>query len=59
MLATDPYGKYLPGPHGLPQYVCDGNCIVTGVDTGSPSLEGDTRLPCRSRTTCVTSRRRS
>src|SRR3954452_8787591 len=21
MLATDPYGKYLPGPHGLPQYV--------------------------------------
>ncbi len=45
MLATDPYGKYLPGPHGLPQYVCDGNCIVNGVDTGSPSLEGNTSAP--------------
>src|SRR3954447_6627687 len=24
LLATDPYGKYLPGPHGLPQYVTKG-----------------------------------
>ena len=45
MLATDPYGKYLPGPNGLPQYVCNGNCIVGGVDTGSPSLEGNTSAP--------------
>src|SRR3954451_22835837 len=45
MLQTDPYGKYLPGPHGLPQYVCDGNCVVGGVATTSPTLEGDLANP--------------
>ena len=45
MLQTDPYGKYLPGPHGLPQYVCDGNCVVNGVATQSSTLEGDLANP--------------
>src|SRR4051795_11100869 len=45
MLQTDPYGKYLPGPHGLPQYVCDGNCVVNGVTTGSDTLEGNLASP--------------
>ena len=30
MLATDPYGKFLPGPHGLPQYV-----TTTGLVEGN------------------------
>ena len=30
MLATDPYGKYLPGPNGLPQYVTTGHGLVEG-----------------------------
>ncbi|WP_304441390.1 peroxidase family protein, partial [Kineosporia sp. R_H_3] len=34
MLATDPYGKFLPGPNGLPQYV-----------TGSGLVEGDRATP--------------
>ncbi len=34
MLATDPYGNFLPGPHGLPQYVTAGG-LVEG-DLGSP-----------------------
>ena len=63
MLATDPYGKYLPGPHGLPQYVCNGNRDTDdGVDqgTGTTRLEGNvdqTRSRCP--TTSSTSVRRS
>jgi hypothetical protein len=34
MLATDPYGKFLPGPNGLPQYV-----------TGHGMVEGDLTTP--------------
>ena len=34
MLATDPYGKFIPGPHGLPQYV-----------TKSGLVEGDLANP--------------
>src|SRR3954454_22139700 len=30
MLATDPYGKYLPGAHGLPQYVTKNHGLVEG-----------------------------
>jgi Ca2+-binding RTX toxin-like protein len=30
MLATDPYGKFIPGPHGLPQYV-----TATGLVEGN------------------------
>ncbi|MDX6360276.1 MAG: hypothetical protein QOH37_3330, partial [Nocardioidaceae bacterium] len=47
MLQTDPYGKYLPGPNGLPQYVCDGNCKINGnvVLPASPTLEGNTTTP--------------
>jgi len=32
MLATDPYGNFEPGPHGLPQYVTD-NGLVEGDNT--------------------------
>jgi Ca2+-binding RTX toxin-like protein len=47
MLQTDPYGKYLPGPHGLPQYVCDGPCQENGnvVVPASDTLEGDLANP--------------
>ena len=34
MLATDPYGRFIPGPHGLPQYV-----------TRSGLVEGDIAAP--------------
>ncbi len=27
MLATDPYGNFTPGPHGLPQYVTDSGLV--------------------------------
>ncbi|HEX4430756.1 MAG TPA: peroxidase family protein [Frankiaceae bacterium] len=37
MLATDPYGKFLPGPHGLPQYVTTGHGLVEG-NLASPVL---------------------
>ncbi len=36
MLAVDPYGNFLPGPHGLPQYV-----------TRSGLVEGDLASPVR------------
>src|SRR4029079_545347 len=36
MLATDPYGKYLPGPHGLPQYVCRANTTDCPADANHP-----------------------
>ena len=37
MLAADPYGKFIPGPHGLPQYV------TTGPD-GKPNTADDVTL---------------
>src|SRR3954452_7943648 len=30
MLATDPYGNFLPGPHGLPQYALKGGGLLEG-----------------------------
>ncbi len=52
MLATDPYGKFIPGPaRGLPQYVQDGRRLVEG-DLGPATR-------CRCRPTCGTSTRRS
>jgi Ca2+-binding RTX toxin-like protein len=47
MLQVDPYGKYLPGPHGLPQYVCNGPCKIGGnvVLPSSNTLEGDLANP--------------
>ncbi len=46
MVATDPYGKYLPGPTGLPQYVCNGACTINGVDQGTGDmLEGNLANP--------------
>ena len=34
MLATDPYGEFLPGPHGLPQ-------LVTKGPDGKPNTADD------------------
>src|SRR3954454_21512690 len=34
MLATDPYGKYIPGPNGLPQYVTTSGLVEGNI--GSP-----------------------
>src|SRR4051812_21876610 len=47
MLQVDPYGKYLPGPHGLPQYVCNGPCKIGGnvVLPSSNTLEGNLANP--------------
>ncbi len=58
MLAADPYGNFIPGPNGLPQY------IRKGAD-GKPNtaddvlLEGNTTTRSRCRATWSTSRRRS
>ncbi len=30
MLATDPYGEFIPGPQGLPQYVLDNGTMLEG-----------------------------
>ncbi|MFM2078815.1 MAG: hypothetical protein RJA49_2705, partial [Actinomycetota bacterium] len=30
MLAVDPYGNFIPGPHGLPQYVTTANTLIEG-----------------------------
>ena len=30
MLAVDPYGNFIPGPRGLPQYVTAGGALVEG-----------------------------
>src|SRR4051794_1078069 len=35
MLATDPYGKFTPGPHGLPQYVTKNHGLIEG-DLANP-----------------------
>ena len=61
MLATDPYGKYLPGPHGLPQYVTQNAQLHRRCarQPGSPSLEGNDQSRCRFRTACCTSTPRS
>ena len=43
MIATDPYGKFLPGPHGLPQYVTATGLIEGRLDV--PSTPGDETVP--------------
>ena len=48
MIDMDPYGNFVPGPNGLPQFVCNGACI--NPDTNLPEGAGS-----RSR---ATSRRR-
>jgi hypothetical protein len=35
MLATDPYGDFLPGPHGLPQYVTTNGLVEGRLDDAS------------------------
>src|SRR5438270_1850990 len=36
MIATDPYGKYLPGPNGLPQYVTTTGLVEGNLTTPVP-----------------------
>jgi Ca2+-binding RTX toxin-like protein len=43
MLATDPYGEYLPGPHGLPQYVTTTGLVEGQLD--DPTTPGDETVP--------------
>jgi len=50
MLATDPYGKFLPGPNGLPQYVCKANTTDCPADATHPvgsltTVEGNRTTP--------------
>ncbi|MEP6814238.1 MAG: hypothetical protein ABI873_01665 [Marmoricola sp.] len=49
MLATDPYGEFIPGTHGLQQYVLKGGGL----------LEGNLANPVPVPRTCSTSTRRS
>ena len=56
MIATDPYGKFLPGPaRGLPQYVT-ATGLVEGAASPTPRRAW-ARFPCRP--TCCTSTPRS
>jgi Ca2+-binding RTX toxin-like protein len=56
LLATDPYGKYLPGPNGLPQYVTKGpdgkagtadDVLVEGVldNPATPNIDETVPVP--------------
>src|SRR4051794_5419884 len=36
MLATDPYGKYIPGPNGLPQYVTTSGLVEGNISSPVP-----------------------
>ncbi len=45
-LAVDPYGNFIPGPNGLPQYVCKADCVLADdTVTDSPMVEGDLTNP--------------
>ena len=45
-LAVDPYGNFIPGPNGLPQYVCTDDCVLADdTVTDSPMVEGDLTNP--------------
>lgn len=42
-LLTDPYGQFVPGPNGFPQYVCTpdgGDCPASGLVEGDPAADG-------------------
>jgi Ca2+-binding RTX toxin-like protein len=46
MLATDPYGKYLPGPHGLPQYVTATGLVEGRLDDpATPDVDETVPVP--------------
>jgi Ca2+-binding RTX toxin-like protein len=47
MIATDPYGKYIPGPHGLPQYVTTSGQLVEGRldDPSTPGTDETVPVP--------------
>ena len=52
MIDTDPYGNFVPGPHGLPQYVCSANPCRDSTPAHNPipgqvggKLEGDLASP--------------
>ena len=40
MLAVDPYGNFIPGPHGLPQLVCQANPCVDDHGATIPGQVG-------------------
>ena len=40
MIAADPYGKFIPGAHGFPQYV-----TTTGLVEGDPAANGGKGVP--------------
>src|SRR3954451_6898312 len=44
MLAADPYGNFLPGPHGLPQYVTKDHGLVEGA-LDDPATTVDETVP--------------
>jgi Ca2+-binding RTX toxin-like protein len=43
MLATDPYGNFIPGAHGLPQYVTKGHGLVEGDLAHPVAVPSDVR----------------
>src|SRR4051794_2072935 len=46
LLATDPYGKYLPGPHGLPQYVTKTGLVEGHLDDpNTPNVDETVPVP--------------
>ena len=51
MLATDPYGNFIPGPHGLPQYVTD--------DRPGRGQPRQARSPVPAERACTSTRRSS
>ena len=55
MIATDPYGKFIPGPNGLPQYVTDvglveGQLAGPGPDTIPGTADDTAPVPADSLT---------
>ncbi len=43
MMAADPYGKFIPGPNGLPQYVTAGGLVEGHLD--DPATPADETVP--------------
>ena len=43
MIAADPYGKFIPGPNGLPQYVTASGLVEGHLD--DPATPADETVP--------------
>src|SRR3954470_13783962 len=43
MLAADPYGNFIPGPHGLPQYVTKSHGLIEGDRSAPVAVPSDVR----------------